>query len=96
MKFVKCDKCGKTMPIDLVDSDYVVVDNNGKILDDRFDNPDYISEIEVAEKTLDICNACYLELKRMKERAEEDFISDLVIQKEGGNDKEENQCIKSF
>lgn len=89
MKFVKCDKCGKTMPIDLVDSDYVVVDNNGKILDDRFDNPDYISEIKVAEKTLDICNVCYLELKRMKERAEEDFISDLATtQKECDNDKE--------
>lgn len=89
MKFVKCDKCGKIMPIGLVDSDYVVVDNNGKILDDRFDNPDYISEIEVAEKTLDICNACYSELKRMKECAEKDFISDLAtMQKEGGNGKE--------
>lgn len=45
MKFVRCDKCGKTMQIGLVDSDYVILDDDGKVLDGSYyDNPNIIAE----------------------------------------------------
>lgn len=81
MKLVRCDKCGKTMRIGLVDSDYVVEDDDGIV---AYDNPNSIIERNIAGKTLDVCNICYSALEKIKERAEENFVADLAPQKECG------------
>lgn len=85
MKFVRCDKCGKTMQIGLVDSDYVILDDDGKVLGGSYyDNPNIIAEREICGKELDICGACYSALKEIKEKAEKEFLNSITPQKECG------------
>lgn len=82
MKFVKCDKCGKVMPITLVDSDYFVTDDNGNLLDERFVHPNNISETKVAGKALDLCTKCTQELLDKKKQLDEDFMKQCNIKQE--------------
>lgn len=67
MKFVKCDKCGLTTSVGLVDSDYVC---NGE---DAW----LISEKEVAGKDYDLCKDCYTTLLNKKYLIEEEFVKDI-------------------
>lgn len=72
MKFVKCDKCGKVRKISLVDSDYVVKDE-----DDESIAYDDISEEYIAETRFDLCKDCYRKLKDIKAKIEEDFVEEI-------------------
>lgn len=74
MKFVKCDKCGKVMSITLVDSDYLVISDDGIVIFDPNVEVEIISEKEIAGKTLDLCTKCYKELSEKKKLLDEDFV----------------------
>lgn len=67
MKFVKCDKCGLTTSIGLVDSDYVC----------ECENSCLISEQRVAGKVYDLCKDCYTTLLNKKYLVEENFVKDI-------------------
>ena len=67
MKFVKCDKCGLTTSIGLVDSDYVCDGENSWL----------ISEKMVAGEIYDLCKDCYNTLLNKKRLIEEDFVKDI-------------------
>lgn len=67
MKFVKCDKCGLTTSIGLVDSDYVC-DGEDSFL---------ISEQTVAGKNYDLCKDCWTTLANKKYLVEENFVKDM-------------------
>ena len=74
MKYVKCDKCGKTISISCVDNDYIC------------DGEYYwlISEQTICGKEYDLCKDCYNTLQNKKYLVEEDFVRD--IKKEKNND----------
>ena len=74
MKYVKCDKCGKTISISCIDSDYMC------------DGEDYrlISEQLIGDEEYDLCKDCYNTLQNKKYLVEEDFVRD--IKREINND----------
>ena len=67
MKFVKCDKCGLTVSVGLVDSDYVC----------EGEKPFLISEREILDKEYDLCEDCYTKLQNEKELVEQNFVKDI-------------------
>lgn len=67
MKFVKCDKCGLTVSVGLVDSDYVC----------EGENPFLILEREILDKEYDLCKDCYTKLQNEKELVEQNFVKDI-------------------
>ncbi len=86
MKFAKCDKCGKTMSITLVDSDYLVVVDGKTIYGDDTET-EIISEVEIAGKTLDLCTTCYKELTKKKMLLDEEFIKQCALTQEGSENE---------
>lgn len=82
MKFVKCDKCGKVMPITLVDSDYLVISDDGIVIFDPNADAEIISETQIAGKSLDLCTKCYKELSDKKKELDDDFVKQCSEKRE--------------